>query len=273
MNSAILQSHPCCSPEAHFRAGRLHLPVARKCNISCNYCDRRIGIAMSNQSHSYRPSVASTILTPQQALELVSNHEEQKWLKVAGIAGPGEPLFNRETFETLELLHKAYEELMLCVCTNGLLLPDCAEELAELGVKVITITINAVDERIAGKIYTFVEYEGKRLHGLEASRLLLSKQLGGIESALHANMLVKINSILVPGINDRHMVEVAREVSKRGAHIQNITPLIPLAGFKALRSPALQEIQSIRDTCEQFLPQFRHCRQCRADSIGIPGRE
>jgi nitrogen fixation protein NifB len=248
--------------------GRIHLPVASKCNIACNYCNRKIGI-----DHCYRPSIASRILAPREAYELLSSYSKKKWLKVAGIAGPGEPLFNSETFETLKLAHKAKEELILCICTNGLLLPDYATRLAELGVKVVTITINAVQAEIAMKIYTYVKYRGRKLFGIEASKLLISKQLEGIEKASQMNMLVRVNSILIPTLNDKHMIEVAKAVADRGANIQNIMPLIPLAKFKALRSPSLWEIQRVREKCEHFLPQFKHCKQCRADSIGIPGLE
>lgn len=268
MDSGIFKIHPCCSAEAHFKVGRIHLPVASKCNIACNYCDRKTGL-----HHCYRPSVASRILTPLEAYELITSYAEEKWLKVVGIAGPGEPLFNPETFETLELVREADEEIILCICTNGLLLPDYAAKLAKLGVKVVTITINAVEVEIAMEIYAYVRYKGKKLSGFEASKLLLSKQLEGIEKALQMNMLVRVNSILIPMVNDKHMIEVARAIAIKGANIQNIMPLIPLAKFKALRPPTFAEIQDIRKKCEHFLPQFKHCKQCPADAIGIPGLE
>lgn len=267
LDCAIFNNHPCFSPEAHFKLGRIHLPVALKCNISCNYCDRKLDF------HSYRPSIASRILKPQEARELINSYVDKKWLKVVGIAGPGEPLFNPETFETLELVREVNEELILCICTNGLLLADYAAELAKLGVKVVTVTVNAVEIEIAMKIYAHVEYKGERLYGFKASELLISKQLEGIEKALQMKMLVKVNSILIPSINDKHMVEVARATASRGAYIQNIMPLIPLARFKDFSPPEFAEIEDIRKKCEYFIPQFKHCRQCRADSIGIPGLE
>ena len=33
--------HPCFNREAHGRFGRIHLPVAARCNIVCGFCDRR----------------------------------------------------------------------------------------------------------------------------------------------------------------------------------------------------------------------------------------
>ena len=66
-----------------------------------------------------------------------------------------------------------------------------------------------------------------------------------------------------------HVAEVAAEVNNRGAHLQNITPLIPLAAFEDIRKPTCSEIIDARDTCERIVPQFRHCKQCRADVIEV----
>lgn len=32
--------HPCFNAGARHRVGRIHLPVAPKCNMQCNYCNR-----------------------------------------------------------------------------------------------------------------------------------------------------------------------------------------------------------------------------------------
>ncbi|MEQ2789490.1 nitrogen fixation protein NifB, partial [Flavonifractor plautii] len=52
----IPAEHPCLSVQAHFRYGRIHLPVAPRCNIRCGYCDRRYDCA--NES---RPGVTSEV--------------------------------------------------------------------------------------------------------------------------------------------------------------------------------------------------------------------
>ena len=62
----VMANHPCFSRDAHKRAGRIHLPVAPECNIQCGYCVRKFDCV--NES---RPGVASTILTPSQAIERV----------------------------------------------------------------------------------------------------------------------------------------------------------------------------------------------------------
>jgi len=223
--------------------------------------------------HSYRPALAEKIISPNAALQLVSKYISQDWLKVAGIAGPGEPLCNQETFETLELIHARYPNLILCVATNGLLLPRYAEELAALGVRTITVTINSIDSKIGAKIYSYVKLDGRKLIGVEGVGFLLENQLQGITEAVKLDIIVKINTVLVPGINDNELTKIAKETSKRGARIQNITPLIPLAKFKSLEPPSCEQLRKARVECEKIIPQFRKCQQCRADSIGIPGLE
>lgn len=268
---ARLEKHPCYSHAAHFRYGRIHLPVAPECNLGCNYCERQVG---GMTYHNYRPAVADRILTPPEALAAVTQHIEAANLTVAGIAGPGEPLCNPAAFEALRLVRSRYPDLMLCLSTNGLLLPECAHELHGLGVCTLTVTLNAVEPEVGEQIYAYVERDGAVLTGREAAQVLLENQLAGIERCAGLGMAVKVNSILIPGVNDGgHLEEVARTVKGLGAHVQNITPLIPLGRFGHLQAPSCGELRWTRFRCERIIRQFRLCQQCRADSVGIPGHE
>jgi len=267
-----LDKHPCYSPSAHFRYGRMHLPVAPDCNLGCNYCEREIG---GKTYHSYRPAVADRVLTPEEALRRLDQYlAHDASLAVVGIAGPGEPLCQPSTFETLQLVSARYPALMLCVSTNGLLLRERAEHLWDLGVRTLTVTMNTVDPTIGERIYAYVEHGGKRLTGLEGAKALLESQLAGLEKAAALGFAIKVNSILLPGLNDGgHLEKVAGVVSRLGAHIQNITPLIPLGRFRHLAPPSCHELRETRLQCERIIKQFRLCRQCPADAVGIPGEE
>lgn len=262
MTSQNVLVHPCFNENAHHRYARIHLPVAETCSIKCKYCSKDIGITY----HSYRPAVASNIVSPEEAVAIVSHHMNNT-LKVVGIAGPGEPLCNKTTFETLSMIHDQFPDLILCVATNGFQLPQKAELLAELGVKTVTITINTVNPAIIPKIYTHIQ--GKMDTAI--AEKFIETQLTGIKSCVSHDMIVKVNSIVIPGIT-KDLEEVAVQSYKRGAYIQNITPLIPLAEFSGMHPPTCEEIQTIREKCEQILPQFRLCKQCRADAVGIPGK-
>ncbi|MEM0449686.1 MAG: nitrogenase cofactor biosynthesis protein NifB [Methanomassiliicoccales archaeon] len=263
----LLDTHPCYNEKACKKFARMHLPVAPACNVQCNYCNRKYDC--SNES---RPGVTSEVLTPEEAVEKV-RYVRQKipYLSVIGIAGPGDPLANESTFRTLELVSKAFPDMTLCLSTNGLNLANNVDRLKALGVKFVTITINAVDPEIAAKMYQFVIWEGKVLRGLEAGKRMVENQLLGLRKAVEAGMLVKVNTVMVPGVNSHHIPEVAKKVKKLGAYIVNILPLIPVPGtpFAEIRPPTPRERKELQDICEPKIKQMRHCRQCRADAIGL----
>ena len=56
-------NHPCFDDSARHRYARVHLPVAPRCNIQCNFCDRKMDCL--NES---RPGVTSSVLSPGQAV-------------------------------------------------------------------------------------------------------------------------------------------------------------------------------------------------------------
>lgn len=259
----LMLTHPCFEEKAHFIYGRIHLPVAEHCTIQCRYCSRAIGVTY----HSYRPAVARSIISPEESVEYVSRHLDSS-LRVVGIAGPGEPLCNEATFKTLHLIHETFPDLLLCVATNGLYLPEKCKVLADMGVRTVTVTINTVFPATVPKIYAHINGKMDK----KTAELFIRNQLKGIECCNEQDILVKINSVLIPQINMDDLREVALQSRERGAYIQNITPLIPLSEFSHMHPPTCEEIRQVRNTCEEILPQFRLCKQCRADAVGIPGR-
>jgi nitrogen fixation protein NifB len=264
-----IAGHPCFSEQAQHKFGRMHLPVAPKCNILCKYCNRRCDCV--NES---RPGVTSQVLTPAEAIikvrEVIAKFP---FIKVIGIAGPGEPLFNDETLETLRLVKKEFPDLKLCLSSNGLFLPDKLDLLDELGVETITVTVNAVDPDIGKEIYSWVRYQGKYLRGLAAAELLLSRQLAGVKGAIERGIIVKVNTVLIPSINGEHLPALAKKMGELGVHVLNVIPLIPQSKFAYLNQPSPDERKKVQDACSVFIKQMRHCRQCRADAIGLLGQD
>lgn len=264
-----IQEHPCFSEDACHIFGRMHLAVAPRCNIQCNYCVRKYDCV--NES---RPGVTSKVLTPQEALERVEQViEGYPYIKVVAVAGPGEPLFNEETFETLQLVRDEFPHLLLCLSTNGLSLPERIDELDELGVGNITVTLNAVDPAVGEHIYSWVFYHGKTYTGREGAQVLLERQLEGIRMAVEKKMVVKINSVLIPTVNDEHIVEVAKTVGDMGVYLHNIIPLIPQYKFAHIVPPTVEEKVRAQEACSKYVKQMTHCRHCRADAIGRLGQD
>jgi nitrogen fixation protein NifB len=265
----IKERHPCFSLAAHERFGRIHLPVAPACNIQCNYCLRKYDCA--NES---RPGVSSVVLSSKDAVERVrALVERNERLSVVGIAGPGDPLVNEATFETMRALNREFPELILCLSTNGLCLADRIEDLMKTGVKSITITMNAVMPETAAKIYSMVSYHGKRYTGMEGAECLLCNQWRGLRNAIDAGFIIKVNSVLIPGVNESELPIIAWMAGGKGADIMNILPLIPQAVFEGYPRPSRDMLHSLRSECGQYIPQMTHCRQCRADACGTLGED
>jgi nitrogen fixation protein NifB len=271
--SAIdLANHPCFNKDARHTYSRVHLPVAPRCNMQCDYCDRKFSCV--NES---RPGVACTLLTPHQALDYVQRLVvATPNLSVIGIAGPGDPFANpEETMETLRLVRSEFPHLLLCVATNGLdLLPHVAE-LAALNVSHVTVTVNAVDPEIGVGIYDWMHYEDHNFTGTMAAELLWENQRKAIQALKSHGVLVKINTILIPGVNDHHITEVAGTVAQLGADILNIMPLDPTRNtvFGSVEEPSPALVEKARKQAQQFLPQMSHCSRCRADAAGLLGVE
>jgi nitrogen fixation protein NifB len=276
LQASKVAHHPCYSPTGRHRFARMHLAVAPACNLQCNYCNRKFDC--SNES---RPGVVSELLSPKQAIAKACQvAAELPQLSVIGIAGPGDPLANMaRTFNTLEGLRSALPDMKLCLSTNGIGLPDAVDQLVELGVDHVTVTVNALDALIASKIYAWLWLDGERYHGVEAGQILLQRQAEGIRKLAERGVLVKVNSVLIPGINDHHMQAISEQAKEWGAFLHNIMPLIAkpehgtVFGLNGQPEPDEAMLTAVRQQCGQTMPQMTHCQQCRADAIGMLGED
>ncbi len=273
---ARIATHPCYSEEAHHHYARMHVAVAPACNIQCNYCNRKYDCA--NES---RPGVVSELLTPEEAahkVAVISGKIPQ--MSVLGIAGPGDPLANPEkTFRTFELIAQQAPDIKLCLSTNGLALPDHIDRIKQLNVDHVTITINMIDPEIGAKIYPWVHYKRKRYRGIEGARILHERQMESLDALREADILCKVNSVMIPGINDEHLAEVNKVIREKGAFLHNIMPLISAPehgthfGLTGQRGPNPKELKALQDKCSGNMNVMRHCRQCRADAVGLLGED
>lgn len=273
---SMINDHPCYSKDAHYNYARIHLPVAPACNIQCNYCNRKFDC--SNES---RPGVTSQKLKPLDALKkvLLVGGEIQN-LSVVGIAGPGDALANpKQTFETLALVREHAPDLKLCLSTNGLKLPEYVDEIKAAGVDHITVTINTIDPKVGAQIYPWVYFEGKRYKGEEAAALLLSKQLEGIQKCVEAGILIKANSVLIPGVNEDDLPNVSKKLKEMGVFLHNIMPLLSepefgtYYGLNGVPSATEEQLAKAQEACGMDMSLMTHCKQCRADAIGILGED
>ncbi|MDA8126254.1 MAG: radical SAM protein [Deltaproteobacteria bacterium] len=262
----LVKRHPCYNPEAHNTCGRIHLPVSPGCNIGCRFCSRPC------DKTTQRPGVSRGVLSPQAAADLVERALALcPQLTVVGVAGPGESLASLHALAALSLVHQRFPQLLGCLSTNGLQLRKFVRQIAGAGVRTVSVTVNAVEPSILERINAGVMWKGRWIGGREGAKILIREQLAGIAAAARQGLVVKTNAVLIPGINDRHIGEIARAVSVAGAGMMNVIPLIPNHELAQVPAPDCGMLQEARAAAEAHLPVFRHCRQCRADACGIPG--
>ena len=262
----LQRSHPCFGGQKH-NVGRIHLPVSPGCNIACRFCDRAV-----NDTEN-RPGVTATVITPDESIGILEKALEVcPEITVAGIAGPGDTLASDYALETFRRVKARFPNLIKCMSTNGLLLDEKAEEVVEVGVDSLTVTVNAVNPEILAQLNRFVIYHGRRYDGVEGAEILIRHQLDGIQKVAAAGITIKINTVLVPEINGEHIEEIARTVKAAGASIYNIIPLIPQYELSHMKAPTCAEIDAARSKASQYIDVFRHCQHCRADAVGVPGK-
>ena len=268
-------NHPCYSEKAHHHFARMHLAVAPGCNIQCNYCNRKYNCA--NES---RPGVVVDRLTPDEALAKVAFvADEMPELSVIGIAGPGDTLASpQRSFETLEKIKENFPDLKLCLSTNGLALPKYVKEIARMGVEHVTVTVNSFNPETMKKIYDWVKYKGKKDNSTEAMINFMVQQRQGIAALVNLGVMVKINSLLMPGINDHELPDLAKKLKDMGVFMHNIMPLIAKPehgtrfGLEGRPEPTTEELNDMRASCGD-IKQMAHCQQCRADAVGKLGED
>lgn len=262
----LQNSHPCFGGHKN-NAGRIHLPVSPGCNIACRFCDRVI-----NDTEE-RPGVTSKVITPDESIEILKKaFEICPEIKVAGIAGPGDTLASDNALETFRKVKENFPQLIKCMSTNGLLLYEKADEIIEVGIDSLTVTVNAVDPEIEAKLNKYIIWRSKRYDGIEGAKILIENQLKGIKKVTSAGITVKVNTVLVPEINGEHIEKIAKTVSEAGASIYNIIPLIPQYELSDMKAPTCQQIDEARTKASQYIDVFRHCQHCRADAVGVPGK-
>jgi nitrogen fixation protein NifB len=175
--------------------------------------------------------------------------------------------------ETLRLVREEFPNILLCVATNGLGLVEHIDELVELKVSHVTMTINTVNPAVGAKIYRWVRFGDSVYRGVQGAELLLARQREAMARLKQTKILVKVNTIVLPGVNDGEIAAVAAEVRASGAEIMNTMAMVPVAGtpFESLGEPSPEVMVEARLAAGKELPQMSHCARCRADACGFIG--
>jgi nitrogen fixation protein NifB len=101
----------------------------------------------------------------------------------------------------------------------------------------------------------------------------MERQVAAIKALKADDIIVKVNSIILPGINEDHIEAVTERMAALGVDLFNAMPYYPNAGsdFEHLPEPAKATVEAIRAAPAKLVKQMRHCTRCRADAVGLLG--
>lgn len=193
----------------------LRVSLLNTCNLACVYCC----FGNEDSKENYR-SGKNQALEADELLKLIAKLHERLDLSVVRLTG-GEPLLYKELPE----LVRGIRDLgihNLKLTTNGLLLEKMAPALQAAGISSINVSLDAIDPEV---------------YHLMSRRYDLARTLRGIEAAQRLGMEVKINSVVMKGLND-----------------SQILPLLEYAFEKKIRIRFLEimAMGHLHDTADQY---------------------
>lgn len=260
--------HPCFDGHQHSHiVGRIHIPLIPTCNIKCGYCSRKTSCA-----HENRPGVSEKVLSVEQSLELVASLRDTN-LRIIGLSGPGDPFSDpQKVFTFIKMLREIYGDYYeICISTNGLVLYKYIDLLKEYKVNYITLTINTVNTDTLSDLVDWITEDGVVYQGKIGAERLLNAQLRSLKAVVEAGIRCKVNTVIVPDVNQYEITDLLKTIKEIGAEKGNLIPLIPVRGtrFEKVPTLAIQEYDQILKEASTILSQVVGCKKCRADAAFV----
>jgi cyclic pyranopterin phosphate synthase len=158
----------------------LRLSITDRCNLRCCYCMPAEGIPACEHAD---------VLRYEELLQIAKTAVGLGVEKVR-ITG-GEPLVRKGVVGFLDRLGKIPDLSEMTLTTNGLLLETMASDLKAVGVERLNVSLDSLDPHVYKRITRGGE---------------LDQVLNGLETADQAGLRLKLNMVVMRGIND-HEVE------------------------------------------------------------------
>jgi GTP 3',8-cyclase len=174
----------------------LRISVTDRCNFRCTYCMPK---EVFGPGYQFLPH--AELLTFEEIVRLAKIFREHGIEKIR-LTG-GEPLVRRNIEKLIEMLSTAVPGVVLTLTTNGSALKPKAKALKDAGLTRITVSLDSLDDA------TF-----KAMNGVDFP---VAKVLEAIDAAAQAGLApVKINMVVKRGVNDDHVVQMARQFKGSG---------------------------------------------------------
>jgi len=207
----------------------LRISVTDRCNFRCVYCMPK---EVFGRDYQFLPR--AQLLDYEEITRLarafVANGVTK--LRITG----GEPLVRRNVERLIEMLATLGVEVTLT--TNGTLLPQKAQALADAGLSRVTVSLDSLDDA-AFRAMNDVDFPVERV-------------LDGIAAAAAAGLPVKVNAVVKRGQNDEGIVDMARHFRGTG-HILRFIEYMDVGHTNGWR---MDDVVAAREILETISAEF-----------------
>ena len=203
----------------------LRISVTDRCNLRCVYC-----VPSKHFKHSPREE----ILTFEEILFLVGFFYRNFGISKVRLTG-GEPLIRRGVKDLIEKIRREFPQVELTITTNGILLKNWVQFL-----KQNSIRINISLDTLRRERFSLLTGEDK-----------LDDVLSGIHDAKNANLKVKLNTVVLAGINSDELIDLVRFGSSLGFPVRFIE-YMPLSGNENWKSLYVPEDEMLKTIQREF---------------------
>ena len=161
----------------------LRLSVTDRCNLRCTYCMPETGIGKTGHSD----------ILSYEELYRIARAAVSIGIDKIRITG-GEPLVRKGIIGFLRQLAEIPELGQLVLTTNGVLLEEMADDLRSAGVQRLNISLDSLNPETFSRISRCGD---------------LRRVLAGIEAAKSCGFPIKLNMVVMRGINDHEILDLA----------------------------------------------------------------
>ncbi|WQT51467.1 GTP 3',8-cyclase MoaA [Helicobacter pylori] len=174
----------------------IRVSVTKQCNFRCQYCMPTTPLDFFDDEE---------LLPLDNALEFlkIAIDEGVKKIRITG----GEPLLRKGLDEFIAKLHAYNKEVALVLSTNGFLLKKMAKGLKDAGLSRVNVSLDSLKSDRVLKI---------------SQKDALKNVLEGIEESLKVGLKLKLNMVVMKGVNDDEILELLEYAKNRSIQIRYI---------------------------------------------------
>ncbi|MGL2647915.1 GTP 3',8-cyclase MoaA [Helicobacter pylori] len=174
----------------------IRVSVTKQCNFRCQYCMPVTPLDFFDDEE---------LLPLDNVLEFlkIAIDEGVKKIRITG----GEPLLRKGLDEFIAKLHAYNKEVALVLSTNGFLLKKMAKGLKDAGLSRVNVSLDSLKSDRVLKI---------------SQKDALKNALEGIEESLKVGLKLKLNTVVMKGVNDDEILELLEYAKNRGIQIRYI---------------------------------------------------